>query len=214
MFDADSRADPLVTAVCETIDDAERQADVIGNRATNGTVDEEAAKEQCNQVLPYNAEGAVNLASSGQPDVWIGLRAPLLGTHPVDSARKDLAILLHLKGMDAYTFDGLALLDMDGRGVRDLTLADGWVWVIAGPPDDLPNGSTEPFELRRFPVDGLAKGEIIETEVIDHDLPTSAEGLAILDGRAIIVIDGDDGGEGATKCKTSSGVISQPMPKP
>lgn len=214
IFGSDAKADSLVQAVCKEIDAVESRADVIEKGVEDETLDSAAAKGQCNEVLPFNAEGVVNLASTGDPDIWVGLRAPLLTEHPGDPDRKDLAILLHMKDMKSYGFDGVALLDMGGRGVRNLSLADGWVWMIAGPPQDLADGDTVPFELRRFPADALASSDVIEPELIDADLPTSSEGLVILDGQAIVVIDGDDGGDGATQCAKSSGLISRPLPKP
>lgn len=213
IIEADSKGDLLVQAVCETIDAVESQADTIEQAVENKTLDKAAAKNQCNEVLPYNAEGAVNLASTGTPDVWVGLRAPLLGKHPAEPEKKDLAILLHMKNQKSYVFDRVAVLDMGGRGVRDLAVSDGSVWVIAGPPEDLADGVTVPFELRRFPVDVLSRSDVIEPDLIAPDLPTSSEGLALLSGQAIIVIDGDAGDDGATQCAKSSGLIIRPVPK-
>jgi hypothetical protein len=214
IIDADSKGDPLVQAVCDTIDDVESRADAIENGVKAKTLDEATAKRQCNEVMPYNAEGAVNLASTGNPDLWVGLRAPLLGKHPGDPGRKDLAILLHMKARKSYVFDRVALLDMGGRGVRDLAISDAWVWVIAGPPADVPEGVTVPFELRRFPADALSKTDVIEPERIDPDLPTSSEGLAVLGGQAIVVIDGDAGDDDATQCVKPSRVMMRPATTP
>lgn len=210
LMDACSGDDPLLAAVCVVIEGSESRADVVEKGFEDESLDETTAKEQCNEVLPFNAEGAVNLAADGQADVWIGLRAPLLSEHPTDLEKTDLAILLHLKNLDAYLFDRVALLDMDGRGVRDLTVSDGSVWLIAGPPEDLPDGANVPFQLRRFDVAALAQDDVIEPELIDRDLPTSSEGLVILGGQAIIVIDGDAGDDTA-QCAKPSRIDIRPL---
>ncbi len=193
----------LGEAICKQIMDAEQEAKAVfdvlkdkkdrGEEVTEG--DQNEAKARCNEVTPYNAEGAVAIERNGSSEVWIGLRSPLLPMHPSDPERKQLAILLHLKDLDGYVFDRAVVLDLDGRGVRDLAVSDGSVWVIAGPPEDLPDGDTETrFQLRRFPVDALAdSGAPIDTELVDPGLAVSSEGLAIVDGRAIVVIDGDQG---------------------
>lgn len=210
VIDACSGGDPLLAAVCVTIESTESRADAVEEGFEGGTLDEATAKKQCNEVLPYNAEGAVNLIADGQPDLWIGLRAPLLSRHPSHPEETDLAILLHMKDLDAYVFDRVALLDMDGRGVRDLTVSEDSVWLIAGPPEDLPEGAEIPFQLRRFDVSALSRKEIIEPELIDPDLPTSSEGLVILDGQAIVVMDGD-AGEDAEKCAKPSRIDTRPL---
>jgi hypothetical protein len=81
--------------------------------------------------------------------------------------------LLQLRDLDAYKFDGAAVLDLDGCGVRDLAMAgDGWVWLIAGPPQDLRADDAEPFQLRRFPATDLRRDAIIRPELVRDDLPT------------------------------------------
>jgi hypothetical protein len=205
----------LGEAICERIAETEDQAKdvyaVLKDKEKRGEAvteeDEKKAKARCNEVLPYNAEGAVAIERNGSTEVWIGLRSPLLPAHPSDPERKQLAIVLHLKDLGGYVFDRAAVLDLDGRGVRELAVADGSVWVIAGPPEDLPDGDTETrFQLRRFPVDALADGGApIDTELVNPSLPVSSEGLAIVDGRAIVVIDGDQGKDPkAPACPTPS----------
>jgi hypothetical protein len=204
LFDDGSAASPVIAAVCERIDEAKTGAEVITEARQARRLTKQQAKATCNVILPYNAEGAVNLGADGPPDLWIGLRAPLLAEHPGDAAKTELAILLHLEGFNAYRFDRAALLDLGGRGVRDLTVSDGSVWLIAGPPHDLPDGAAEPFQLRRFDAAALTADAVIEPELIADDLPASSEGLVILDGQALIVIDGDAGDADATECATPS----------
>jgi hypothetical protein len=213
VMDGCSGGDPLLAAVCVTIEGTEARADIVEKGFEDGALNEETAKARCNGVLPFNAEGAVNLADDGQAELWVGLRAPLLSAHPTDPEKTDLAILLHLKNLDAYVFDRVALLDMDGRGVRDLTLSDGSVWLIAGPPEDLTDAAAVPFQLRRFDVAALSADDVIEPELIDPDLPTSSEGLVILDGQAIVVIDGD-AGEQSNACAKPSRIVYRPLSAP
>ena len=218
LFIKDVRKELLIKAVCAVIerteDDARAVAKDLGNNPTEPE-EEKKARERCNAITPYNAEGAVDIAAvGGTPNLWIGLRSPLLAAHPDDSRRRDLALLLHLHDLDTYSFDGVALLDLSGRGVRDLTIADGWVWLIAGPPQDLSDGAVEPFQLRRFRAADLAPNAIIEPELVRDDLPTASEGLALLGDRAIIVIDGDQGEDCGGSCAIASRYLVLPLPAP
>lgn len=211
------RKQPLIEAVCKVIEQTEDAAQAVakdlGNKPTDA--EEKKARQRCNAITPYNAEGAVDIAAAGgTPNLWIGLRSPLLAAHPSDPQRRDLALLLHLHDLDAYTFDGVALLDLDGRGVRDLAIADGWVWLIAGPPQDLSAGNAEPFQLRRFQTADLARDAIIEPELVRDDLPTSSEGLAIFDDHAIVVIDGVQGDDCGGSCAIASLYLVLPLPAP
>lgn len=183
--------DASMKAACDAIDAADAKATRIDDDRKESKLTKEAAKESCNAVNAYNAEGAVALGR----DVWIGLRAPLLRVHPSQPEKKNLAILLHMKDLTAYTFDRVAFVDLGGRGVRDLSSDATSVWVIAGPQED----RTEPFELRRIPKSALGKTEVIDSELI-QPLPPSSEGLAISGKTAYVVIDGDTGKDGK-KCK-------------
>ncbi|MGH8611459.1 MAG: hypothetical protein ACREYF_05290 [Gammaproteobacteria bacterium] len=69
----------------------------------------------------------------------------------------NMAILLHMKVLTAYTFDRVAFVDLGRRGVRDLSSDATSIWVIAGPPED----RLEPFELRRFPKSALSEAQVI-----------------------------------------------------
>ncbi|EXI74654.1 MAG TPA: DUF3616 domain-containing protein [Candidatus Accumulibacter phosphatis] len=174
--------------------------------------------EQCNQAPAYNAEGAVNVASAGAPDIWIGLRSPLL-PRPTQAkgGRHGLAVLMHLKGLDAYSFDKVAALDLGGRGIRELAYADGWVLVIAGPPQDLkeeddlkkwPDGKG-PFRLMRFRAKELeAERVIVPGEEQAADLPISSEGLAVFGDEIIVLIDGNQASKKQpTKCATPAAFV-------
>ena len=183
----------LIPSACTAIETAEKAAEKV-----------KGAKEKCNQVQAYNAEGAVNVSRTEVADIWIGLRAPLL-PHPRKKKAPGLALLMHLKGLDAYAFDKVAALDMGGRGVRELAYTnDGWVWVIAGPPQDL----KEPFQLWRFAVERLGANEIIKPERVHGDLPTSSEGLAVFKDKLLILIDGSKATkERPGKCEKPAGVM-------
>jgi hypothetical protein len=185
--------DPVANSVCETIAEAERRADQLAGLGS---------KVDCEKLAPFNAEGAMSLPGSAKSEVWIGLRAPLFATHPKDSQRRGLAILLRLKDLKAFTADRIALLDLEGRGVRDLVYDRGDVWVIAGPSDD----RGEPFQLRHFPAGALADNAIIDTTLV-RDLPSSAEGLAILGHQAFVVIDGEEPENDQHSCQKSAGLF-------
>ena len=176
--------------------------------------------EQCNQAPGYNAEGAVNVSEGKDPNIWIGLRAPLLTKHPQEEGRSDLAMLLHLKDLQHYTFDGVAVLDLGGRGIRELAYTDdGVVWVIAGPPHDL--GKTEskkpwqdkkaPFRLMRFQAAELKTKKIIVPEQL-QDLPPSAEGLAVYGETIFVLRDGDKPGKGKDQCGDHARYLTVPRP--
>ena len=191
---------PSMQAVCETIDAADKKAAQIDDDVQANKLTGDEAKDPCNAANAYNAEGAVAIGN----DVWVGLRVPLLPEHPSHHEKKNLAILLHMKDQTAYTFDRVAFVDLDGRGIRDLSSDATSIWMIGGPPEDRKAPfDQEPFELRRIPKSALDKTEVINSELISH-LPPSSEGLAISGKTAYIVIDGDTGkgNKGAlTACK-------------
>lgn len=204
LFGSSTPDEALIKSVCAAITQAEQAADAVFSKG-GGT-------PQCNETHAYNAEGAVNLSDTAAADLWIGLRSPLLPVHPADSGRRNLAVLMHMRGLGAYSFDRIAVLDMDGRGIRDLAYADGWVWVIAGPPEDQTEGAEQPFELRRFSPDALKAGTTIVPEVIHSNLPPSSEGLAIFKHQAIVLVDGDTGDDDASSaCGRDAKVVMIPL---
>ncbi len=193
-------SDKVLNAVCDAIDDAEKRAAKVENEVNDQQLTVEQAKASCNEASPFNAEGAVAIPVSGSTEFWIGLRAPLLGEHPTSPQHNKLAILLRMKGLHDYSFDRVALLNLEGRGVRDLAFAEDRVWLITGPSEDLEG----PFDLRSFSKDALKNAEIIKPEFVT-DLPMYSEGLAIQGKRAYVVIDGDKGYDEATQnCKSPS----------
>lgn len=194
-------SDASILAVCKAIDEAETKAAAIESAKIKKT----EAKNLCNTVNPFNAEGAVVLKTDKGSDVWIGLRAPLLAVHPAQSDKKNLAILLHLKDTSAYTFDRVAFVDLEGRGIRDLSVDGDFIWIIAGPAEDINKGTyndneSSTFQLRRMTKSALEQAKVIDAELIQKDLPDSSEGLAVSGKTAYIVIDQDKGDEGK-KCK-------------
>lgn len=212
LFVNDVRKRPLIQAVCEVIKQTETDAEAVAEDLKNKTIKEDEARDRCNAVTPYNAEGAIDIAAAGStPNLWIGLRSPLLAAHPAEPQRRNLALLLHLHDLDAYTFDAVAVLDLHGRGIRDLTIADGWVWLIAGPPQDLSPGDAQPFQLWRFRARDLTGDAIIQPELVRDDLPTSSEGLALIDDHAIVVIDGDQGKDCGGSCAIASHYLWLPL---
>ncbi|WP_295622416.1 hypothetical protein [uncultured Lamprocystis sp.] len=204
LFGSSTPDEALIKSVCAAITEAEQAADAVVAKA--------GGKPQCNETHAYNAEGAVNFSDTAAADLWIGLRSPLLPVHPTDNGRRNLAVLMHMQGVGAYSFDRIAILDMGGRGIRDLAYGDGWVWVIAGPPEDQAEGSEQPFELRRFSPDALKAGTTIVPEVINRNLPPSSEGLAIFNHQAIVLVDGDAGDDDASSaCGRDAKVVMIPL---
>ena len=209
LFGQISSDNEVLKAACDAIDRAEEGAKKIEGELENQLLTKKQAKKRCNEIVPFNAEGAVAISAAGGTEFWLGLRAPLLAEHPSQPERKKLAMLLRMKGLEAYKFDKVALLDLGGRGIRELSVADDRVWLIAGPAED----KQEPFELRSFPKDAINSAEIIEPELV-KTLPISSEGLAIKGGLAYVVIDGDKGDdEAAQHCKTPSSYKMVSLPQ-
>ncbi|MGK7876830.1 MAG: DUF3616 domain-containing protein [Xenococcaceae cyanobacterium] len=157
-------------AVSRVIDEAE----VAANKA-------EEDKTACQKANAFNAEGAVTVLDSS---VWIGLRSPL-----VSLEQKNYATLLRMASpLDKYRFDEVAFLDLEGRGIRELTLDENWIWGIAGGPED----GLDNFVLWKLPTQSLNPNAILEPEIV-RELPASSEGLVIVEGTAYVLIDGDSG---------------------
>lgn len=146
--------------------------------------------------------------SSGEA-VWIGLRSPLLPAASAGSPN-DMAILLRMQGLEEYKFDAVALVDLDGAGIRELTVSNGWVVGIAGPPED----SGVDFKLWMFPVADLAAGAIITPTVVESPaLPTSSEGLAVVGSTAHIIIDGSGDPDDPPACDKNAQYLAMPLPR-
>ncbi len=176
----------MLKAVCESIDQTERQADSIFEALD--TAGGDAAEVACGKAAPFNIEGAVAIPAKDGPEVWIGLRGPLVETAE-GGERRRLAVMLRMKNLQEFSFDAAALVDLGGFAIRELTVGGGWVWGIAGPPED----SSVAFKLWRFPIRGLQADATIRPELL-RELPTSSEGLALSGSTAFVVIDGDQGG--------------------
>jgi hypothetical protein len=99
--------------------------------------------------------------------------------------------------LDALRFDGVALLDLEGRGVRELTLEGRTVYGIGGPVED----AADPFLLFSIDLDELGTGGSLAPEILRRDLVTSSEGMVVEDGAAWITVDGD---EGELECEVPS----------
>lgn len=142
-----------------------------------------------------NIEGAVSVPdASGKDRLWIGLRAPLV---------QGLAVLLRTMpvkpGNKRLGFDGIALVDLRGKGVRELTRSGGFVWGIGGSAAD----SQDESLLFRIRSERLESGNVIgDTQLVAGALPPTSEGLIVQPEahRAIVLLDGDLG-KTAGSCK-------------
>jgi hypothetical protein len=182
--------------VCAAVLESEESAEAAEREGSR-----DARIAACGDTPAFNLEGAVAVpAGAGSPRLWIGLRAPLVDRH---------AVLLRLAPEPgALRFDAAAFLDLGELGVRDLGFAEGFVWGIAGPPVDSPADHL----LWRFPAGALATETVIAPTPI-ADLPTSAEGLAILDDQALVLIDGDAPDPAQPEvCHTDSTYLLVPLP--
>jgi hypothetical protein len=177
----------LMQAVCTAIDTAEEEAEEVADRRKESK-DKDRAQAECEEAGPFNLEGAVAVQQGGERRVWIGLRSPLVEFE--NGAPK--AVLLRMADVNQFEFNAAVLLDLGGRGVRELTESGEWIWGIAGPPQD----GDAPFSLWRFPKSQLQAGAIIKPEVM-RQLPASSEGLTPDGDRLWVMI---DGGRGKDEC--------------
>lgn len=166
--------DPEMQSVCKAIEGSEEHAEQARIRPTR------KEKEQACEADPaFNLEGAVAVPhADGPPRVWIGLRAPLVDNQAV--------LLRQKKKRKAFEFNAVAFVDLGGRGIRELTFANGRIWGIGGPAAD----SDAPHILWHVGSDELKHGAKIEPTVVG-ELPGLAEGLAILGQHAFVLMDGD-----------------------
>ena len=116
-----------------------------------------------------NIEGAV---TDGTGRTWLGLRTPLV---------EGRAVMLRMAAR-GLSFDQVRLLDLGGRGIRELAFEGGKIVGIAGPTDDSA-GEFNRFEL----TDDLAAR-------LDVALPPFSEGLW---SRGVVI----DGARGARRCE-------------
>jgi hypothetical protein len=162
----------LLQVIAGTIDKAEKSANLA-----------QGDKEACQKANAFNVEGAVAIPSESEAQVWLGLRSPLASLED-----KTWAILLKLENLNEYRFEQAVLLDLQGRGIRELTKNGNLIWGIAGGPEDEKNN----FVLWKLPIKNLKPNAKVRPEIV-QSLPASSEGLAIIGDKAYILIDGDRG---------------------
>ncbi len=178
----DKADDPNIQAVCQAIDSAEESADAIDDEFddSDGGADAEIrAEAACAEAAPFNLEGAFTADSR----TWVGLRSPLVES----SNGRQAAVLLRLVDTTAFVFDRAVLLDLGNRGVRESTVDGDTIWGIAGPAAD----SGVDFVLWKLPLAALAS-DAVQPDLV-RSVPTSSEALWMADGRAHVLIDGDQG---------------------
>ena len=173
----------ILGAVCKSITDTEKQADKIFEALDPG--DEKATEKACGKAAPFNIEAAVAIPAADGPEVWVGLRGPLV-ERQIDGEPRRFAVMLRMENQEKLSFDSAVLVDLGEFAIRDLTVAGGWVWGIGGPPED----STVDFKLWRFPIRDLQPDATIQPDLL-AELPSSSEGLALSGSTAFVVIDGD-----------------------
>ena len=158
------------------------------------TAEKEASEKRCQVV---NVEGAF-----GDRDgrLWLGLRAPLAGGRAV--------LLRMVHGFKELRFDRVALLDLEGRGVRELAVAGDHLYGIAGPELD----ADVPFALLRASLAEVLAGGEPTVEILRRDLLTSSEGLLVRAEQAYVFVDGDAGEGGAVECRTPAGWYEVDVP--
>jgi hypothetical protein len=195
-----------IAALCTSIDAAETAANDIVSKYSSGEISSKTqAKGMCSSAAPFNAEGIVALTIPEEVKVWVGLRSPLVGNHPLADDGRNLAAIMRMKDTESFVFDAVAFLDMNGRGVRELAYANDQIWVIAGPAQD----SDEEFLLYAFSPSDLVSEAIIAPRLI-RTLPTSSEGLAFVGGSMYVVIDGE--GRLLGKCKVPGKYLRLSIP--
>jgi hypothetical protein len=151
------------------------QAELAANQATDNQM-------ACDHAQAFNIEGAVYLKD--KDSVWLGLRSPL-----VSMGGKEWAVLARLKNLEKIQFNQVVLLDLGGRGIRDLTYHDNQLWGIAGGPGD----DKDNFFLWKTPLSGLKPDAMVTPKRLAEKIPPSSEGLAISGDKAYLLVDGDRG---------------------
>lgn len=182
-----------IKAVSQAINEAEKAAI---------EAEENKDKDACTQANAFNAEGAVALTENpSNPQVWVGLRSP-----QVTLNSKNLAILMRMTNSNKYQFDGVALMDLDGRGIREMTLKGDEVWGIAGGPQD----GADRFVLWKIKANLLKPEATLKPEIVS-ELPDSSEGLAIVGKTAYVLLDGDAKGS-RENCKVRAKFVQLKLP--
>lgn len=154
-----------------------------------------AAEAVGNPCEVLNIEGAFGTADER---LWLGLRSPLVNGR---------AVLLRLvPGFAELRFDSVALLNLEGRGIRELALDGDRLFGVAGPPLDV----DEPFFLFRAALPGGGEPAV---EILRRDLLSSSEGLLVRDGRAFVLLDGQAGEEDGDPCEVPAGWYTVELPQ-
>jgi len=148
-------------------------------------------KANCATVGTLNIEGA---SADPANRVWLGMRAPLLMRRDNSAAAPQDAVLLRIQipeatGVPFLGFDALRTLDLQNRGIRELTASKYWLWIIAGSAQD----STEPFVLYRLAWAELESGVELLHPTRIRELENSTEGFALIGDAAYTAVDGDKG---------------------
>jgi hypothetical protein len=201
LFTEDARRSRLAHGFCEALVEAERAANWGGNPSRAGAPPGGGVAAHCQRTL--NIEGAAVIAGR----LWIGLRAPLVG-------KERRAALLRVRDENStYRFDAVALVGLDGRGIRELeTLEHGGrvrLWGIAGPVEDTAPGNA------RAGLAGASTGFVLWSAdasqmqpeaLLDptsngglQQVPASSEGLVLRPPQALLWIDGN--GKYPADCK-------------
>lgn len=157
--------EPLAARVCAALADGDAHA--------------EENRQACARAL--NVEGVAAIPDGGSQHIWFGLRGPQIDGQ---------AILLRLASIDSLRFDAVVSLDLGGDGVRDMTYASGWLWLLSGPAPDY----RQPATIWRIPAASLVDGARLRPAVVISALPPFSEALAIDPnaGDAFLLVDGDE----------------------
>jgi hypothetical protein len=155
-----------------------------------------AACEAARGIAPkqggLSIEGAAWWGAPGaSPSLWLGVRSPR-------------AMLLRTVGDPAASLRAAEVvpLDLGGYGVRDLTVHDGALYVLAGPRD----ATDATHAVYRIAGPGAAP------ERLAVALPAGAEGLLVEAGALVGVTDGD--GEPGGPCATPARWFRVSLPAP
>lgn len=138
-----------------------------------------------------NVEGAAFWGG----DLWLGLRSPLL-----DGKAQLLDLPGGLDGPGVAT--RAVLLDLGGRGVRELTPWHGGLLVVAGPPAD----GGEPHRLYWLADTSAAPVDL------DVTLPPSTEGIGVESATSLVYVTDGDGKKEPCKAPATWGRLPVRLP--
>ncbi len=174
LLKADAKAaSPLLRALALALEEAESRAKQARRDRNRGA---------CDKANAIDVEGAVAIGN-GSREVWVGLRKP-----QVTLAGKTWSVLLRIENLQRTRFDQVVLLDLQGRGIRELALDGDSLWGIAGGPLE----DQENFVLWRVPARDLQPDALLQPEIV-RALPPLAEGLALLEDKVVVFVDANAG---------------------